>query len=179
MFWAHRNTLLSVSRTAIEETVVHVNSMHGGDVRHTKVPTGISKVGNRIRLSSLEDASTEMGHTADSTAYILLSNPENPQEESDIEPQETILRIVLPEGKKGQMHFLQTVLPRSTQFIGAQLSRGASVCVSCPTGNDISVGVAIAALQQFFTSDGELLPDREHPLEVSGESVPYSAITIT
>ncbi|KAK1235522.1 tRNA A64-2'-O-ribosylphosphate transferase [Marasmius sp. AFHP31] len=161
-FWAHRIALLSASRSTLEETVVDVNKVCGSDARQGKMPTGISKVRNRIRVSSLEDVSTEIGRSGDSSTYVLISNSGNRQETADVDQQETTLRIVLPEGKRGQMQFLQTVLPQSTQFIGSQLSRGASVCVSCPTGNDTSVGVAVAALQKFFTSDGELDLGQEH-----------------
>ncbi|KAJ8076637.1 tRNA A64-2'-O-ribosylphosphate transferase [Marasmius tenuissimus] len=169
-FWAHRIALLSASRPTLEETVVGVNKMCGSDARQGKMPTGISKVRDRIRVSSLEDVSTEIGRSGDSSAYVLISNSDNRQEAADVDPQETTLRIVLPEGKRGQMHFLQTVLPHSMQFIGSQLSRGASVCISCPTGNDISVGVAVAALQKFFTGDGELVLGQEHQLEVPDKS---------
>ncbi|EEB93680.1 hypothetical protein MPER_07630 [Moniliophthora perniciosa FA553] len=65
--------------------------------------------------------------------------------------------IFCPAGKKGQMHFLQVVLPRSTEFIHSCLSQGLSVCIACPTGNDLGVGVAVAALQKFFTVDGKFI----------------------
>ncbi|KAL0577694.1 tRNA A64-2'-O-ribosylphosphate transferase [Marasmius crinis-equi] len=163
-FWAHRTRLLSAPRAEVEETVASVNEMYGTTTRHTTPPTGISKVGNSIRISSLEDVSAEVQRPEDLTAYVLISNDSagwpGIQEGIDVDEQAMKLRIVLPEGKKGQMHFLQVVLPRSLQFIRTQLSNGCSVCISCPTGNDISVGVTVAALQNFFNNNGELALNR-------------------
>ncbi|EGO00764.1 hypothetical protein SERLA73DRAFT_28779, partial [Serpula lacrymans var. lacrymans S7.3] len=60
------------------------------------------------------------------------------------------LQIVTPFGKKGQIHYLQVVLPRSMIFIESHIKSGRPVCISCDTGKDVSVGVALAALSKLF-----------------------------
>ena len=67
-----------------------------------------------------------------------------------------VLRLTLAEGKKGQLTFLQTILPASTHYIMARLQRGDAVCVCCDSGKDTSVGIALAALQLFFDDQGQL-----------------------
>lgn len=64
------------------------------------------------------------------------------------------LYIPTPDGKKGQRHFLTTVLPRSMPFLQHHLLHHCTVCIACSTGTDMSVGVAVAALALFFRPDG-------------------------
>ena len=61
-------------------------------------------------------------------------------------------------GKRGQSHFLQTTLPTATTFIRNSLAEERRVCIICEGGKDLSVGVALAALQLFFQDNGRLVP---------------------
>jgi len=78
------------------------------------------------------------------------------------------LRLEALEGKRGQLQFLQGVLPESMSFISDQLRMGSSVCISCGSGKDKSVGVALAALQRFFDDTGSFI--LEDVIRVSRES---------
>ncbi|KAF9228467.1 initiator tRNA phosphoribosyl transferase [Gyrodon lividus] len=69
-----------------------------------------------------------------------------------------ILCIQTTEGKKGQHHFLNTVLPQSMPFIQSHLQRGHKVCIACDNGTDISIGVCVAALAKYFRADGSFYP---------------------
>jgi len=60
-------------------------------------------------------------------------------------------------GKKGQSHFLQTTLPTATTLIRERLTEGKRICIVCESGKDLSVGVALAALQLFFQDNGRLV----------------------
>lgn len=74
---------------------------------------------------------------------------------------DSLTELALPAphpGKKGQHHLLRTLLPRGTAFLGAQLALGRAVCVLCDDGKDLSVGLAVAALQLFFDDSGALAP---------------------
>ncbi|KAG7091219.1 hypothetical protein E1B28_010270 [Marasmius oreades] len=163
-YWAHHNLLLSAHRFDIEKIVESVTKMHEDGLRDRNPPSKINKIGAKIQLAALHDILPQMHNTGeDFIAYVLISNNANEwsdmQNGQDVDEKGLILRIVSPEGKKGQKHFLQVVLPLSLQFIHSQLSRGVSVCISCPTGNDVSVGVAVAALQKSFDANGELVLD--------------------
>ena len=69
------------------------------------------------------------------------------------------LRLKAIEGKKGQLQFLQSVLPQSMSFISHHLRMESCVWISCDTGKDMSVGVALAALQKFFDETGNLISE--------------------
>jgi tRNA A64-2'-O-ribosylphosphate transferase len=71
------------------------------------------------------------------------------------------LRIESSGGKKGQMHFLQSVLPQSTAFIQAHLTKRSRVCIACDSGEDLGIGVALAALQSFFDNNGNFVNSQE------------------
>lgn len=71
------------------------------------------------------------------------------------------LQIELQGGKKGQLKFLQTVLPRSMAFISYHLDNGSVICICCDTGKDVSIGVALAALQKYFDDNGRLIAAKD------------------
>ncbi|KAK7052804.1 tRNA A64-2'-O-ribosylphosphate transferase [Paramarasmius palmivorus] len=151
VFWANQQTILSASRNEVSDVVASVVHNSKSNQEMGVPPTEISKVDSRLLLCALKDIRVGVG-----VAYVLLSHEEQFESEAHVNLDErgTILRIFIPEGKKGQMHFLQVVLPRSMDFIQSCLSQGLPVCVACPTGNDLGVGIAVAALQKFFNSDG-------------------------
>lgn len=80
------------------------------------------------------------------------------------EPLSNVLLLTIPEGKRGQLQFLQDALPRSISFILSHLLRHRGVgrqlriCCACDSnsGLDRSVGIALSALQIFFDDAGEL-----------------------
>jgi tRNA A64-2'-O-ribosylphosphate transferase len=90
------------------------------------------------------------------TAFLLLTS--RGTEQDDVLPafssQTIMLQVHIIEGKNGHIHFLKEVLPHSIEYIRRQLLCGKRVCVACSTGQDISVGVALCALQQFFDDEG-------------------------
>ncbi|ESK97207.1 trna a64-2 -o-ribosylphosphate transferase [Moniliophthora roreri MCA 2997] len=156
IFWANRHSILSTSRAEVNNVVSSLVLQSKSDTEQTGIrPTEISKVNDRLHLGALNDVHPG----GDDDAYVLISHQEYPGSDGDVgvNEQGTTLRIFCPAGKKGQMHFLQVVLPRSMEFIHSCLSQGLSVCIACPTGNDLGVGVAVAALQKFFTVDGKFV----------------------
>lgn len=88
----------------------------------------------------------------------ICSSPDNstasPEERTE---KSNHLKVMAAEGKRGQYQFLQTVLPLSMTFISRHLRLGFRICISCDTGKDMSIGVALAALQSFFEEDGSLI----------------------
>lgn len=73
----------------------------------------------------------------------------------------SVLALRLPQGKRGQKLFLDSVLPQAVPFADAHLAQGRNVCVCCDSGRDASVGVVLTALQLLFDDHGEyVVPDQ-------------------
>lgn len=157
IFWAHRDRILSADRSELESVVATCVSESRKQCL-THPPSAI--VAGRMLLCSTNDLVTNSQgklSTNDSTgpediAFLIISHRE--QQKYADETSQDLLYIVTPEGKKGQAHFLQTVLPLSMHFLQEHLAQGMRICIACDTGKDLSVGVAIAALQKYFDDEG-------------------------
>lgn len=127
------------------------------------MPTPVRQVGGRLLISSTSDLPSTLPRAipgiADEISYVLVSSTALPA--GDNAGSEHILRLRMAEGKKEQILYLQSVLPRSMTFIESRLSKGESVCVCCDSGKDASVGVVLAALQLFFDDAGVLQATHE------------------
>jgi tRNA A64-2'-O-ribosylphosphate transferase len=116
--------------------------------------TPINKVGDRLLIGSLDDVpdiiDVNKGHNTD---FIILAS--SMQGEPVFKSRKVYIPVVA--GKKGQSHFLQTTLPTATALIRDRLAEEKRVCIICESGKDLSVGVALAALQLFFQDNGRLV----------------------
>ena len=114
--------------------------------------TPINKVGGRLLIGSVPDIKNV--NKEDTMDFIILASS------MQSEPISQSRKIYIPvvAGKKGQSHFLQTILPTATAFIRDSLAEEKRICVACESGKDSSVGVVLAALQLFFQDDGHLVP---------------------
>jgi tRNA A64-2'-O-ribosylphosphate transferase len=125
--------------------------------QNIRKPSAILKVGGRILVSSTHD----LGAIEDDIAWVLITSGSQVQGAATDENSH-ILRLVTPEGRKGQAHFLRHIIPRSIEFIGQHLTQDVNVCVACEDGRDLSVGIAVVALQQFFDEDGGFIGTKAH-----------------
>lgn len=157
IFWAHRDRLLSADRSELESVVATcVSESQKQCLAHR--PSAI--VAGRMLLCSTSDLvinsqgklSTNDSTGSEDIAFLIISH--RAQHKYADETEQSLLSIMTLEGKKGQAHFLQTILPRSMHFIREHLVQGMRVCIACDTGKDLSVGVAIAALQKYFDDEG-------------------------
>lgn len=133
--------------------------------------TGVARVRGKILIGSLSELPQPLGLSSDAVndmTFVVISesgSPEPEHGEAGNFRSETVgdqvLRLRLPEGKRGQKQLLADVIPRSVFFIDQQLSRGSRVCICCDTGKDSSVGVALVALQLYFDDNGEFI-ESEH-----------------
>jgi hypothetical protein len=86
-------------------------------------------------------------------AYLLIGRCDSyPTDNNHHHP--PVRRIDARGGKKAHIQFLQVVLPQAMTFIRHHLELGMPVCIACDSGKDLSVGVALAALQMFFDDNG-------------------------
>ncbi|EAU91904.2 tRNA a64-2'-O-ribosylphosphate transferase [Coprinopsis cinerea okayama7 len=71
-----------------------------------------------------------------------------------------ILSLPIPSSSKSkpltQQYFLHTILPRSLPFMDRYLRKGWDVCIVCPTGKDLSVGVGLVGVGVLFDDQGAL-----------------------
>ncbi|EMD32933.1 hypothetical protein CERSUDRAFT_98945 [Gelatoporia subvermispora B] len=165
LFWQHRETILAADRSALPSlvsSIVSSTAQHEQQASWTKPPTAISRIDGLLRIGTISQVPAHLPEqipdSAQDTAYVVISpsNPEPAEESSKVE-QNHVLKLSMPEGKKGQTILLQTVLPRAVPFIAAKLSEGRQICICCNNGKDASVGVALAALQLCFDDAGKLL----------------------
>ncbi|KAI6046423.1 tRNA A64-2'-O-ribosylphosphate transferase [Pisolithus marmoratus] len=160
VFWRNPNQLLKATRSALPDLVPALRSYSdpprgrgAGELCWTPIDH-VSGLVSLCSTSTLQSAIPLMA-TSDMALVCLTSN--------DLRNAITIelsrlLCIPIPEGKKGQRHFLRTVLPQSVHFIKQQLVDGNKVCVACDSGTDTNVGVCMAVLALFFREDGSFDP---------------------
>ncbi|PPQ67514.1 hypothetical protein CVT25_006055 [Psilocybe cyanescens] len=156
MFWAHHDELLEAQRHQLPELVSRVVSTQASlSKREASFPTPVTKVDGRLlicTISEVPEPTAQEKSEEGNVAYLILTPSANQEASS------TILKsyIYLAPGKRGQTEFLQSILPKSMDFIRENLAQGRRVCVACESGKDYSVGVVLAALQSFFMDEGKL-----------------------
>ena len=116
--------------------------------------TSINKVGDRLLIGSIDDVPDIININEEhNTDFIILAS--SMQGEPVSKSQKVYIPVIA--GKKGQSHFLQSTLPTATALIRDKLAEGKRICIVCESGKDLSVGVALAALQLFFQDNGCLV----------------------
>ncbi|EKM50028.1 uncharacterized protein PHACADRAFT_213797 [Phanerochaete carnosa HHB-10118-sp] len=163
MFWRNRDRILNTDRFSLPGLIgdlVAQRAERYGDGRCTAGPTKIAKVQGTLLVGKLSDLPLPLPHSltdsADGISYVLIS--EEPATQAvEPAPRDDLLRLQLPQGKRGQKLFLESVLPRAMPFVDLQLSRGKAVCICCDSGKDASVGIALIVLQLFFDNAGQFL----------------------
>ena len=116
--------------------------------------TPIKRVERRLLIGSIDDANTVSvsKEDNDNMGFIILTSSTQPMSKSGT------IYIPVVAGKRGQSHFLQTILPTAVAFIRDSLAEGKRLCIACESGKDLSVGVALVALQLFFQDNGHSIP---------------------
>ncbi|KAI0629429.1 initiator tRNA phosphoribosyl transferase [Trametes polyzona] len=172
LFWEHNKELLEADRddlpSVVESIVTASKCRQGGDTWKA-LPTPVEVVGGRVLIGAESDIPSTPPLTIPGVdkpvSYVIISSSvQDPQAgdtgaEGQVPPPGPahILRLRMAEGKKDQLHFLQSVLPESMRYIRGRLAKGDAICVCCESGKDASVGVALAALQLFFDDQGALV----------------------
>lgn len=166
MFWRNRDRILNTDRSwlpGLIEDLVTQRAEKCGNGQCTAGPTKIAKVQGRLLVGKLSDLPQPPPHrftnSGDGISHVLISEEPAAQPGADAElaSKDDLLRLQLPQGKRGQKLFLESVLPRAIPFVDSQLSRGKAVCICCDSGKDASVCVALTALQLFFDNAGQFL----------------------
>ncbi|KAG6335831.1 hypothetical protein ID866_3267 [Astraeus odoratus] len=161
MFWRNRKELLNATRPVLLALVRSLLS--ASDVLHNEDavdvhPTPVQHISGLLSLYSASTMQSVITLLRDSDISVVWLTSTTPgrldvTNGNSIEPSR-LLWLQTPEGKRGQHHFLRTVLPQSIPFIQSQLLIGHRVCIACDAGIDAGVGVCIAALALFFNEDG-------------------------
>ncbi|KAJ7503115.1 initiator tRNA phosphoribosyl transferase [Mycena galericulata] len=156
MFWGNRAAILDASRAHLPALIASIVAANAA-VHARRLATPIEKVHGRVSVCANSDLPLNSKDWEQGIGYVVVGAG-SPLKFCDTS---SILRIETWEGKKGQIQFLQDVLPRSTEFIRSHLLAGRHICVSCDTGTDMSVGIALVALQKFFDDTGEVVVNGE------------------
>lgn len=171
MFWDHKTDLLGAPRSkldALVHRIVTASSDVSAPITWVNQPSPIHKIAGRMWICANADLPCPLPRylpfpeekQREAVYLKISSNLENaatspPQ--ADQNPK--YLPIDVEEGKRGQYHYLQNCLPLALAFVETHLRAGSQICFSCDTGKDLSVGVALAALQKFWDSDGVIALD--------------------
>ena len=152
--------------------IVAESKIFGGRDAWATFPTPVAAVRGRILVGAVPDMPSAPSPTlpsidravsfvivsADTSLSVSSPGSDTDSDATDDVPEEShVLRLRLAEGKKDQLHFLQHVLPVSIRYIKARLAAGDAICVCCDSGRDVSVGVALAAIQLCFDDDGRFV----------------------
>lgn len=172
-FWNHHDKLLQSSRldlNGVVEAIVSASTAISAKDDWATLPSEILKTAGKLLICSNANLpsplpSSLIGATIGAVPAAFLhicapgelALPYSHQLPDFSHP--NYVRLEAPEAKRGQSQFLKNVLPESMSFISNQLRMGSSVCISCGTGKDKSVGVALAALQKFFDDNGSFVQE--------------------
>lgn len=166
MFWDHKTDLLGAPRSkldALVHKIVTASSGVSAPITWVNQPSPIQKIAERICICANADLPCPLPRylpcpeekQREAVYLKISSNPENASTSpphADQNPKH--LHIDVEEGKRGQYQYLQNCLPLALAFVETHLRADSQICISCDTGKDLSVGVALAALQKFWDSDG-------------------------
>ena len=169
IFWDYRDELLQASRQALNGAIESILSRCHTAVQPSSwitLPTPVLQSNGRILICSNVDLPSPPisflprdSSNSPPIAFVeITARPVAPSLNTigQLGPPSPSHHITVsaPEGKKGQLSFLQSVLPKTIPFISDKLRTGSRICISCDTGRDLSVGVALVALQKFFDHNG-------------------------
>ncbi|KAG2153244.1 tRNA A64-2'-O-ribosylphosphate transferase [Suillus clintonianus] len=154
-FWKHKATLLHANRnelpTLVQTLTSSTNTLDARTNSNASFhPTPIHHVHGRLSICTTHDIRSSID--AELAVVYLSSTDQAPPAFKD---RPCVLCIQIPQGKKGQHHFLHSVLPQAIPFILLHLQNARRICIACETGTDTSIGVALAALTKFFDESGE------------------------
>ncbi|KAI0943916.1 hypothetical protein AcV7_001869 [Taiwanofungus camphoratus] len=168
LFWENTDEILEADRSGLPVLILSLVKRSQGDLHNDKwgaMPTSIFQTDDLILVGAVPDLPTplqfRLPDIPEEIGFVIITSSTNIinsiQSQLCEERQKSVLLLQMSEGKKEQIHFLQTILPRSLAFIGARLSAGIPTCICCDSGKDASVGVALAVLQTFFDDSGGFL----------------------
>ncbi|KIK39166.1 hypothetical protein CY34DRAFT_808594 [Suillus luteus UH-Slu-Lm8-n1] len=166
-FWKHKQILLHANRNELPTLVQTLTSSPNAYSARTNLnsnasfcPIPIHHVQGRLSICATHDIPSSLdGEFA--VIYLTYADQAPPA----FKDHPRVLYIQTPQGKKGQHHFLHSVLPQAIPFILLHLEKTRRVCIACETGTDTSVGVALTALTKFFNDSGEFCGEYEYERE--------------
>lgn len=179
IFWKHRSQLLAASEEDLTKVLlhaVHQDKAIPEQAEETSAGIEITRVGGRLRVLAVADNTSypktlpasqiEPSRTKAIPCIILrINRAENTkrlqilkeEEEENVTGHSQVnLQLLIPEDKKSAERAFGACLPLCLSFIKTKLQEDRDVYIACETGRDLSIGVAIAALQAFFDETGSL-----------------------
>ncbi|KAF8841695.1 initiator tRNA phosphoribosyl transferase [Paxillus ammoniavirescens] len=169
IFWNNHASILRSGRSELPNLVRSLvedssdaNVYGTDDPNQALIAMPIERVSGLLSICSvaiLRSKPLLAAHPEIALLCVTSKDPEPSTSNAELRTEgSVILWIQTLEGKKGQNHFLNTVLPRSLPFIRSHLQKGRKVCIACDSGTDVSVGVCVAALAKYFRTDGSFYP---------------------
>ncbi|KAH6909259.1 initiator tRNA phosphoribosyl transferase [Coprinopsis sp. MPI-PUGE-AT-0042] len=203
LFWANKSRLLAAGREEfpqLVESIVNTRAPEVIDPQNTKRkrPTPVVKIQNRIWIGSIAEVGNIEALSAShhafgmkesppgerSMAYVLILEEQQGDDSMDVGDSSNTqatphhIQTFNAPSNKSQFYdyFRETILPSSLPFIEAWLKNDRDICICCPNGKDLSVGVALMAIGKLFSEDGRLVGSSGG--EVEGDDVPLTKKTL-
>ncbi|KAH7096569.1 initiator tRNA phosphoribosyl transferase [Auriculariales sp. MPI-PUGE-AT-0066] len=177
LFWRHRTDLLAATRDELPDLAAKIVASEGNSQRTVDLTT----VPQTDGLLGIAMTDKSVWTLEGSEAVILLQQQQKSDDDAAPAPapipghNNTSLRLLVLHiiaGKRGQHHFMHTVLPQACAFAKEHFTRSARmpdddvdrprlvVAANCAgagdNGEDAAVGVALAILQQNFDEYGSV-----------------------
>ncbi|KAK9477753.1 tRNA A64-2'-O-ribosylphosphate transferase [Lipomyces japonicus] len=157
LFWDNRQILLNSSDDEIEKLILSNQLVVAGN-NLQKSELDLSQITNNLTIGKHTDLSYVAYAKYDtiidlSTAHTSLSAEELAKRK--------IFKLAIPSGKKGSKQFRNDLELIQNFYKQAQPSE---LLIVCDTGNDFSVGAALAINVLHFTGSGEL-KDSQHEVQ--------------
>ncbi|OCB91042.1 initiator tRNA phosphoribosyl transferase [Sanghuangporus baumii] len=182
VFWRCKDELLNATEADFPDVLKCIvgearSTIHASD--WAKLPTPIARVKGLLSIAAMKDLPDSVFDTriAEEMPVPCIVIRGYPEASASIPVQHVnptpIYDLVLQGDKKAMERAFKSSLPQCLRFIGQYIGEGRRVCIACETGKDLSVGIALAALQAFFDDNGQLNLERydSKELKVTKESL--------
>ena len=154
LFWGHSEQLLA----AVEEDMPDlIQGMINMDQGHSAASGGAAKIGStRLYIGTLSSAAQAQQY--DGVIICGGTAPSTPDQENKYNGAKKVLNLSCGDGKIGS-RALRSQLHHIPSFVAnlPDSSSAPKIIFSCPTGKDLSVGVALTVLCLFFDDNCVLL----------------------
>ncbi|KAL5483189.1 RIT1 [Sanghuangporus weigelae] len=182
VFWRCKDELLNSTEADFPDVLKRIVGEAHSTIRASdwaKSPTPITRVKGLLAIAALRDLPDFVldSRLAEGMSVPCIIIRGYPEASASVPAQHAlptfIYDLVLPNDKRAMERTFKSSLPQCLRFIRQYVGEGRQVCIACDTGKDLSVGIALAALQAFFDDNGQLSLERydSKELQVTKESL--------
>ncbi|GJJ08429.1 hypothetical protein Clacol_002645 [Clathrus columnatus] len=149
VYWEHKERLLACPPEELIDLIYSLVNLDRDASPH-RMLFPVKAVNSRIVVGTIPSSYPLNMNETNHILITCLSNLESFDSEK-------ILSLKLLPSKKGQIQFLNELLPRALVYLKNCLNTGENVVILCRDGKDLSIGIALTALTLYFDKDGNFI----------------------